>query len=74
MATDRFSRNGIVLPAEEALRNIFVELARHGLDNLVPDLSVAKDHKRKMKSDNTDYIWTPYIKDAALYVDISDEG
>ena len=69
-----FQETGLWPPAQEVLRNIFVELARHGLDNLVPDLSIAKDHRKKMKSENKEYIWTPSIKDAAFYVDISENG
>jgi hypothetical protein len=53
-----FQETGSWLPVEEVLRNIFVELARHGLENLVPDLSVTRNHKRKMKSDNAEYIST----------------
>ena len=41
---------------------------------MVPDDRQAREHRKSMKSEHEDYISTPYVKDAAFYVDISPAG
>jgi AbiV family abortive infection protein len=69
-----FQETGYWPAPEEVLKGIFVELANVGLSGLVPKSSDAKAHRNKMKSENKEFIPTPFIKDAAFYVDISETG
>ncbi len=65
-----FQESGFWPRDKEVLGEIFVELMREGLDGLIPNKRKAKAHREMMKSENRQYITTPYVKDAAFYVDI----
>jgi hypothetical protein len=69
-----FQETGSWPPAEEVLRNIFVELSKRGLGDLIPSQADAEKYRKKMKLENKEHIWTQDIKNAALYVDISGNG
>jgi hypothetical protein len=60
--------------SQQVLADIFVELSRNGLSGVVPNDQQAKEHRKKSKFENDQYIATPFIKDAAFYVDISPTG
>lgn len=69
-----FQETGMWPSSREVLTNIFVELSRNGLSGVVPNVQQAKEHRKKSKFENDQYIATPFIKDAAFYVDISSTG
>lgn len=60
--------------SREVLTEIFVELARNGLSGVVPNIQQTKEHRKKSKFENDQYISTPYVKDAAFHVDIPSTG
>jgi len=65
-----FQESGYWPSAKEVLSEIFVALVRSGLDGLIPNRQKAKAHRQMMKSENRQFIPTPYVKDAAFCVDI----
>lgn len=69
-----FQETGSWPPAEEVLRNIFVELSKREWVSLVPLQAEAEAHRKKMKSENKEFVQTPYLKNAAFYVDIYSDG
>jgi len=69
-----FQETGMRPSSREVLTELFVELARNGLSGVVPNIQQAREHREKSKFDNDQYISTPYVKDAAFYVDISSTG
>ncbi len=60
--------------SREVLADIFVELSRNGLSEVVPDAQQAKEHRKKNEPEDGEYITTPFVKDAAFYVAILSSG
>jgi hypothetical protein len=69
-----FQETGMWPSSEERLIDIFVELSRDGVTGVVPNDQQAKEHHKRIKSEPEEYLSTPFIKDAAFYVDISSTG
>ena len=69
-----FQETGIWPSSQQVLTDIFVELSRNGLSGVVPNDQQAKEHSKKSKFETDQYIATPFIKNAAFYVDISPTG
>jgi hypothetical protein len=69
-----FQETGMWLSSQQVLTDIFVELSKNGLSGVVPNDQQAQEHNKKSKSEKDQYIATPFIKNAALYVDISPTG
>jgi AbiV family abortive infection protein len=69
-----FQETGMWLSSQQVLTDIFVELSRNGLSGVVPNDEQAKEHNKKSKFENDRHIATPFIKNAAFYVDISPTG
>lgn len=69
-----FQETGIWPSSQQVLTDIFVELSENGLSGVVPNDKQAKEHRENSKFENDQYIATPFIKDAAFYVDISPTG
>ncbi len=69
-----FQETGIWPSSQQVLADIFVELSRNGLSKVVPNDQQAEKHRKESKFKNDQNIATPFIKNAAFYVDISLTG